>query len=163
MDCTRRTENCVVGVSTNYYSKSHSFTDPYMLQAAITILKDLLERMGLQINAAKTKVLLGEPTQPIHLMSNQAYARRITGQGETYKERMRALVTCPHCPTVMQRASLPQHIMSIHNMFYKPDRRQQFHDMVSADPQTYIIDVPRKHCFQALYQIACTNQIHFPT
>jgi hypothetical protein len=26
MDCTRRTENCVVGVSTNYYSNSHSFT-----------------------------------------------------------------------------------------------------------------------------------------
>jgi Reverse transcriptase (RNA-dependent DNA polymerase) len=61
-------------------------TDPYMVQAAVTMTKNLFEQMGLQMNASKTKVLLGEPLQPMHLMSDEAYHRRLTGEGQTYRE-----------------------------------------------------------------------------
>jgi hypothetical protein len=60
---------------------------------------------------------------------------------------MQALVTCPYCPNSMQRASLPQHIMSAHNKFYKHDKRPHFHTLISSDPQTYTIDAPRRTLF----------------
>jgi Reverse transcriptase (RNA-dependent DNA polymerase) len=97
-------------------------TNPLMLQTAISVLKELFLSMGLTINASKTKILLGQPAQPYHSMSTQAYNRRITGEGQTYRERMQVIVECPICYTEMQKASLPQHLMSIHNEYNRPER-----------------------------------------
>jgi hypothetical protein len=103
----------------------------------------------------KQKFYLENQHNRFTLRSNQAYNRRIAGEGEIYKQRMQSLVTCPNCPTVIQSASLPQHVMSIHNMFYKHDRRIQIHEMISNVPQTYTIDAPRKTSY--------ISQTHIPT
>jgi len=47
-------------------------------------------------------------------LSQQAYQRRITGQGPTHLQLRRSLITCPKCDKTMQHGNLLKHLKQVH-------------------------------------------------
>ena len=68
--------------------------DPVWLQGAFNALVGLFDRVGLQTNARKTVGMVCHSCQAAGNLTTAAYRRRITGQGQSYKERLREQVAC---------------------------------------------------------------------
>ena len=60
-----------------------SAKDREWLQKALDLLVSLFERIGLKTNAAKTKLMICLPAPRATRMSDEAYKRRMTGEGES--------------------------------------------------------------------------------
>jgi hypothetical protein len=86
------------------------------VQQGIDLFIDLFARMGLQLNATKTKAMFSLGARPSGFMSPIAYKRRFDGTLPTYRERKLAKVICPHCEQSMNDQYLPTHIRIIHNL-----------------------------------------------
>lgn len=93
-------------------------TDHSWLQTSLNLLTDLFSRVGLNTNTAKTKLMTCFPSASATPMSHHAYKRRMSGEGLTYRERQRQLVTCPqpNCNTRLCASSLPRHLQSLHGI-----------------------------------------------
>ena len=74
-----------------------SAVDREWLQRALNILVGLFERMGLKVNIAKTKFMICLPSSHHSHISLDAYKCKMTGEGDTYRERKRRKVQCPEC------------------------------------------------------------------
>ena len=94
-------------------------TDPKWLQQAIDLLVHLFCHMCLDTNIEKTKLMLCDCGYiPTHL-SDQAYLRKMTGNGPTFRDQLCHKITCPKCNGQMsqgfvaeaigKRANLPDH------------------------------------------------------
>ena len=69
--------------------------DPAWLQGAFTALIGLFDRVGLRKYVGKTVSTVCHPFQTTAgNRTQEAYGRRITGKGESYKERQRERVEC---------------------------------------------------------------------
>ena len=64
-------------------------SDPVWLQGAFNALKGLFERVVLQTNVGKTVSMVCHPCQAAGNPTTSAYRRRITGEIQSYKERLR--------------------------------------------------------------------------
>ena len=62
------------------------------LQGAFNALVGLFDRVGLQTNAGKTVGMVCHPCQAAGNLNTAAYGRRIKGEGQSYRERLRAQV-----------------------------------------------------------------------
>ena len=92
--------NCPIGeiLSLIYADDDQlSAMDREWLQRALNILVGMFERMGLKVNIAKTKFMICLPSSHHSHMSLDAYKRKMTGEGDTYRERKRRKVQCPEC------------------------------------------------------------------
>ena len=68
-------------------------SEPAWLQGAFTALVGLFERVGLQKNVRKTVSMVCHPCQAgVGNRTEDAYGRRITGEGRSYAERYRERV-----------------------------------------------------------------------
>ena len=74
----------------------------------VTIL--MLKRVGLDTNIEKTKSLVCTPGSIWGKRSKEAYKRRVTGEGETFRERKRSRVSCADCGATIASLSLKGHI-----------------------------------------------------
>ena len=72
-------------------------SDPAWLQVAFNALVGLFERMYMQTNVGKTVSMVCHPCQAVVNITQAAYGRRITGEGNSYKERQRDRVECEEC------------------------------------------------------------------
>ena len=62
-------------------------TDPDWLQWAFYVLVELFTRIGLYTNVTKTQGMICQPCYVAGRHSDEAYARRITGEGASFRER----------------------------------------------------------------------------
>ena len=79
-------------------------------QLAIDTMRDGFLSFGLEFNADKTKFLTHLGGIPYMAQSDVGYRRRISGVGQTHKERALEKVTCPKCQTPVNRQYLKLHM-----------------------------------------------------
>ena len=71
-----------------------ALSDPRWLQGAFNTLVGLFERVGLRNNVGKTVGMVFHPCQVAGNLSEEAYGRMVTGEGPTYRERLKGQVSC---------------------------------------------------------------------
>ena len=121
-----------------------SAVDQAWLQQATDILVGLFRRAGLQANASKTKAMTTFPSRVRIGLSNRAYERRTTGQGDTFRAHQRRRVTCPDCLQDLSAASLTNHMRRAHGREPPPDFSQLTDEQLGQQlPQTYQVSFPR--------------------
>ena len=88
--------------------------DPVWLQGAFNALVGLFDRVGLQTNVGKTVGMVCHPCQAAGNITTAAYGRRITGEGHSYRERLRDRVACEECGELLAVGSLSSQMMTQH-------------------------------------------------
>ena len=91
-----------------------ALSDPLLLQGAFNTLVGLFDRVGLWKFFGKTVGMVCHPRQAAGNMSTAAYGRRVTGEGPTYRERLKGQVSCGECGELLAAGSLSSHIMIRH-------------------------------------------------
>ena len=71
--------------------------DPCWLQGAFNTLVGLFDRVGLRNNVGKTGGMVFRPCQAAGNLSEAVYSRTVTGEGPTYRERMKGRVSYRKC------------------------------------------------------------------
>ena len=89
-------------------------SDPRWLQGDFNTLVSQFDRVGLQTNVRKTVGMVFCPCQAAGNLSVAAYGRRITGEGPTYRERLKGRVSCRECGEFLVAVSLASHLMTQH-------------------------------------------------
>ena len=116
--------------------------DPVALQAATDSITDYCNRVGLKMNAAKTKALVTAPG-PLYLgLSSPAYRFRMSGVGATERARRAMRVDCTICGQTFRATSLQRHMETAHQVFQVP-RPPLSRRLFEATGTCYVIDVPR--------------------
>ena len=72
-------------------------SDPAWIQGTFNALVGLFDRVGLQTNFGKTVSVVCHPCQAAGNITQAAYGRRLTGEGNSYKERQRDRLECAEC------------------------------------------------------------------
>ena len=94
-------------------------SDPRWLQGDFNTLVGLFDMVGLQINVGKTVGMFCRPCQAAGNLSEAAYVRRVTGEGPTYRERLKGRVLCRECTELMAAVSLMSHHTTQHGRVAK--------------------------------------------
>ena len=89
-------------------------SDPVWLQGAFNALVSLFDRVSLQTNIGKTVGMVCRPCQAAGRLTTAEYGRRITGRGQSYRERLRDQVACRECGEMLAVGSLSSHLMTQH-------------------------------------------------
>ena len=90
-------------------------SDPAWLQGAFTALVGLFYRVGLLTNFGKTVSMVCHPCQEgARKRTEEAYRRRITGEGRSYAERQRERIECVECGEYLAVGSMSSHLMTRH-------------------------------------------------
>jgi Reverse transcriptase (RNA-dependent DNA polymerase) len=116
--------------------------NPTILQEALNLITELFQRMGLRMNATKTKSMNSHPGSELHYISTPAFSRRMLGNGSTYSATQRRLVSCPICETTLQQRNLRQHLISQHQVFERPAKRPKSLVPSQQAPNTYSVSMP---------------------
>ena len=87
-------------------------SDPRCLQWAFNALVGLFERVGLHINVGKMVSMACRTCPAAGNQSEEAYGRKMTGEGPTYGERQKERVKCRDCGKEMAAGSLESHRMT---------------------------------------------------
>ena len=135
-----------------------SSTDPTWLQQALDVLTGLFRRIGLSTNAAKTKMMTCYPGSITTRLSPQAYTRRMTGQGNTFRQRQRLRVTCPvdSCRKELNQGSMKTHLRRVHGL--EDDSWQD--DLTTPPPpsRAYRLSFPRTTTFRSCPVPGCLGR-----
>ena len=83
--------------------------DPVRLQQMLDLYTDGFARVGLKMNAEKTKAMTMAGGKVIGNLSEQAIRRRVEGVGLSYRERGTQKVICELCGTQVNQQSLRIH------------------------------------------------------
>ena len=89
-------------------------SDPQWLQWAFNAIVDLFERLGLRTNVGKTVSMTCRPCPAAGNQSEVVYGRKMTGEGPTYRERLKERVKCGECRKGIAAGSLEAHRMIQH-------------------------------------------------
>ena len=90
-------------------------SDPAWLQGAFTVLVGSFDRVGLMTNVGKMVSMVCHPCQAgAGNSTEEAYGRRITGEGRSYAERQRERVECVECREFLAVGSMLSHLMTRH-------------------------------------------------
>ena len=69
-------------------------SEPCWLHVDFNTMFGLFDRVGLRTNAGKTFGMVCRPFQVAWNLLDAAYGKRITGEGHTYRERLKGRVSC---------------------------------------------------------------------
>jgi ribosomal protein L34E len=98
-----------------YADDGHLYsTNADALQLATDLIVELFERMGLQTNPAKTKIMICAPTPHTTKICTPSYKRRMLNADReatnlTYSARKRQQIECDICQATLQERSLHRH------------------------------------------------------
>jgi Reverse transcriptase (RNA-dependent DNA polymerase) len=115
------------------------------IQYYLNVINTLLSYVGLNINAEKTKILVGHPIIYNHRISSPVFNRRFGGDEPSYSEFQQQLVECELCHQQLQRVSLPRHLLFVHNEYQRPTRRANVLPNFEQTAQTYHISMDDTH------------------
>jgi hypothetical protein len=113
-------------------------TDPVTVQHSLTLIVDLFDRLNLQLNTDKTKVMIMFAHAASRRESLEAYTRRFNRSLPTHRERSLQKVSCPQCNKRMNRQHLPIHQHEAHAI---PLLRVPTISSQDSN-QTYYVDFP---------------------
>ena len=116
------------------------------VQHELSIITELFAKVGLNMNATKTKSMVMVGARQYHSISDEAYERRMKGTGESYKTRMSRLITCPECDKEMRMSHLKTHLSLIHNKV----QETEYPDITQAEPRSFTVSMDRSRM-----KIAC--------
>ena len=91
-----------------------ALSDPRWLQWTFYALVGLFEQVGLRTNVGKTVSMVCRLCQAAGTQSEEAYGRKMTGEGPTYRERQKERVECGECGKNMAAGSLASHRITQH-------------------------------------------------
>ena len=90
-------------------------SDPAWLQGAFRALVAIFDRVGLQKNVDKTVSMACHPCRAgSSNRTAEGYRRRITGDGNSFREQQRERVACGECGAELASGSLSSHLMTRH-------------------------------------------------
>jgi Reverse transcriptase (RNA-dependent DNA polymerase) len=115
-------------------------TDQAAVQFCINLISNLFSLFGLQMNANKTKALVGRPKIITHHISTAAFNR-----GHTYASNNRQLTTCNICGLEMQRKSIKRHLINQHQVYERPSTSYNITTAINTGPRTYTILLPNNN------------------
>jgi len=90
------------------------------LQDALNVLVTLFQKVGLETNVDKTKILICHPSfVRTHLrhLSDEAYKRRLTGEGLSYRDRKQQRMQCQLCIKPFAASYIDSHRATAHHDF----------------------------------------------
>ena len=91
-----------------------ALSDPRWIYSTVNTLYGLFDRVGLRTNFGKTVGMVCHPCQAVGNLLKAAYGRRVTGEGPTYRERLKGQVSCRACGELLAALSLTSRIMTQH-------------------------------------------------
>jgi len=112
-------------------------TNAERLQSCLVYATELFARVGLKMNAPKTKAMVGHNGSLRLQLSTPAYKRRLDDSGDTYTARKRRKVSCPTCHAEVQERYLARHILSRHNDLNRPSKRRKLLEESERLPVRY--------------------------
>ena len=74
-----------------------TFLDTGWLKSIFYTLTGLFDWVGLQTKVRKTVGMVCKLFHAVGVRSDEAYTRRMMGEGRSFKERQRERVLCPEC------------------------------------------------------------------
>ena len=83
--------------------------DAMEVQSSLDIYTKTFSRVGLKMNAEKTKAFVMDGGKIKNAISQHAYQRRVLGVGETHREICSQKVVCELCGTTVTREHLKTH------------------------------------------------------
>ena len=90
-------------------------SDRAWLQGAFSALVAIFDRVGLRTNVNKTFSMACHPCQAgSGNLTTAGYSRKLTGAGNTFKERQRERVACGESGTEIAAGSMSSHMMTRH-------------------------------------------------
>ena len=127
-----------------FYAKNSMVASSYpvWLQGAFNALVGLFDRVGLQNNVRKIFGRLCHPCQAAGNITMSAYGRRITGEGNSYRERQRDRVAYEECGELLAVGSLSSHLMTQHGRSVGQQRQWTTPALVRV-PQKYRMSFPK--------------------
>ena len=115
---------------------------PAWFQGAFNVLVGLFDRVGLQTNFGKTVGMVCHPCQAAVNITQAVYRRRLTGEGDSYRERQRDWVECEECGEQLAVGSMSSHMMTRHGK--AAGRRRQLTTQTEAGAPVYRMYFPTK-------------------
>ena len=132
--------------------------DPRWLQGAFNTLLGLFDRAGLRTNVGNTVVIVCHPCQSAGNLTTEAYGRRVTGVGPTYRERLKGQVACGECREVLAVGSLSSNLMTQHGR--AAGRQQQWNTTAAGSgSQSYRISFLAKGGPQKCPVAGCPSRV----
>ena len=117
-------------------------SDPEWLQGAFSALVAIFDRVGLQTNVDKTVSMACQPCRAgSGNRTAEGYRRRITGDGNSYRERQRERVACGECGAELAAGSLSSHLMTRRGK--AAPRRHLWAPQTTRGPRTYKMSFPK--------------------
>ena len=83
--------------------------DAQMVQNALNIFTDTFARVGLKMNAVKTKAMTMAGCKAYTKQSTEAYNRKLTGEGSSHRQRALTKVECNLCGATVNQQSMKSH------------------------------------------------------
>ena len=80
--------------------------DPIWVQAALTKMVRMFDRVGLQTNLDNTKAMICTPGFVWGQQGDEAYHQGAIGEGPTFRERKKTRISCEMCGGTMVASSL---------------------------------------------------------
>ena len=135
-------------ISANFYADDGLIAgfNAEQVQHGLSTITELFAKVGLNMNAAKTKSMVIVGARQYHSISDEAYERRMKGTGESYKTRMSRLINCPECDKEMRMSHLKTHLSLIHNKV----QETEYPDITQAEPRSFTVSMDRSRM-----KIAC--------
>ena len=117
-------------------------SDPEWLQDAFSALVAIFDRVGLQTNFDKTVRMACQPCRVgTGNRTTDGYRRRLTGDGNSFRERQRERVACGECGAEIASGSLSSHLMTRHGK--AAPRRHLWAPQTTGGPRTYKMNFPK--------------------
>ena len=133
-------------------------SDPVWMQGAFTALVGLFDRVVLRTNVGKTVGMVCHPCQAAGNLTMEAYERRITGMGKSYRGRLRDQVACRDCGEMLSVGSLLSYVMNQH--VREAGRRQQWTTPAAGrGAQSYRMSFPAKGGPQKCLVEGCLGRV----
>ena len=133
-------------------------SDPGWIQGAFNTLLGLFDKVGLQTNLGKIFGMVCHPCQAAGNLTTEAYRRRVTGVGPTYRERQKGPVDCGECREMLAVGSLSSYLMTQHGRAARR-RRQWNTPAVGSGPQIYRMYFPAKGRPQKCPVAGCPGRV----
>ena len=89
-------------------------SEPAWFEGTFNALVGLFDRVGLYTNARKTVSMVCHPCQPVGNITQAAYRRRLTWEGNLYKEQQWDRAECEECREQLAVGSISSHLMTQH-------------------------------------------------
>jgi exonuclease III len=116
--------------------------NPAILQSALDMATDLFQRLGLRMNATKTKSMNSHPGSELHYIATPAFSRRMLGIGPSYSATQRRVISCPVCEASVQQRNLKTHLITQHQIFERPTKRLKSSFPAQRNPASYNVSLP---------------------